>query len=172
MIGHSPLEITITIITETVTAPLRSKEPGGTARAMRQISMACTSWQSLFLCWWCELERLERLSLLPQENQDENKTREFLNCHIYVIILIKNLLSKKRVIWSSLLSAKKKHWWVCQFSERSLNFLRLYILFFFLFRFRFHLVIFFYWGMDVSPLLYVLKNVEGLSHIITSFSKH
>ena len=31
------------IITETVTAvtPLRSKEPGGTARAMRQISMAC-----------------------------------------------------------------------------------------------------------------------------------
>ena len=41
MIGHSPLAITIMIMTETVTAPLRSKEPGGTARAMRQISMAC-----------------------------------------------------------------------------------------------------------------------------------
>ena len=41
MIGHSPLAITIMIITETVTVPLRSKEPGGTARAMRQISMAC-----------------------------------------------------------------------------------------------------------------------------------
>ena len=41
MIGHSPLEIAIMIMTQNATAPLYSKEPGGTARAMRQISMAC-----------------------------------------------------------------------------------------------------------------------------------
>ena len=38
---HSPLEIKIVIIMGILTAPLSSKEPGGTRGVTAQISMAC-----------------------------------------------------------------------------------------------------------------------------------
>ena len=54
-----------------------------------------SSWQSLLLCWWSELERLERVSLLFNENRDENKTSGFLNRHIYGTTMIQYQLKKK-----------------------------------------------------------------------------
>ena len=54
-----------------------------------------SSWQPLHLCQWSELVSLEGLSLLPQENRDENKTSRFLNCHVYGKTIKQYQLNKK-----------------------------------------------------------------------------
>ena len=82
-------------IMEITTAPLSTKEPGGTRGVTTQISMVYIIVAITPPMLMSELERLERVSLLFNENRDENKTSGFLNRHIYGTTMIQYQLKKK-----------------------------------------------------------------------------
>ena len=88
MIGQSPLEIMIMVITETFEgawwySACHASNLNGWYRRGNQSSYADgVNWKG-----WKDYR-------YPLKRRDENKTGGFLNCHIYVTIVIKYLLSK------------------------------------------------------------------------------